>query len=74
MTYKCTPNLHVFHWAEDHPYNKPASIGGNCRGFPYGHTCLCGEKVKEEPKLDTTIRKGTMIHKILGDNPIANHT
>jgi len=63
---KCTPQLHRFEYSETHDFNRPSGIGGNCRGFPYGHTCKCNTKVLEEPKLNTEIREGTMIHKIIG--------
>lgn len=66
--------IHVFESAEDHPYNKPS--GGidndymNCRMFPEGHTCLCGEVKWENP--DAPHRRVThppysaMFKKILG--------
>jgi hypothetical protein len=65
---QCNSERHVFEYSETHEYNKPASIGGNCRGFPYGgpglHTCVCGEKWIEEPELDTEIKPDSMIAKI----------
>jgi len=62
---QCKKQLHRFEGSTVHDYNQNAGIGGNCNGFPYGHTCLCGEKTHEEPELDGVIRKGTMIDKIL---------
>jgi len=58
---QCTPKLHRFEYSETHDYNRPSGIGGNCRGFPYGHTCLCNDIVHTEPKLDGKIHEGSMI-------------
>lgn len=63
MINKCSDELHVFEYSTVHEFN-PSDFQ-----MPYGsegkHTCLCGERWKEEPKIDTIIREGTMIHDIL---------
>lgn len=41
----CTKERHIFEYAEDHTYNRPEGVTGNCRDFPEGHLCLCNEKV-----------------------------
>ena len=39
---------HVFESSQTHDYNQPEGKLGNCRGFPKGHTCLCGKTVWED--------------------------
>ena len=71
---------HIFDYSEEHPINRPEGKIGNCRGFPVGHTCLCGERIwKDAPivahpewvdgpakkfGLDPFIRKQEMYYKL----------